>query len=87
MMAENHLVVVLPVQQILRRTESIPMEFDGVQCTTSATSSASAAWFAILPQFGDEWKSIACSRFLLNMYKGHQLQPRCHTGIPQVDTV
>ena len=31
-----------------------------------------------VPQFLDQWRIIASSRFVLNMVRGHHLQLRCH---------
>ena len=44
----------------------------------NSSASSSVVQIGTLPQFLDQWRSIASNRFVFNMVKDHYLQLRCH---------
>ena len=51
---------------------------DVVQSTTLLPPSSSVVQVGTFKFFLNQWRSITCNSFALNMVNGHQLQLRCH---------
>ena len=54
---------------------------DVLHCTTSSTASSYIMQVGRLSQLLDQWRSITSSRFVLNVFKGHHLQLKCHAWL------
>ena len=50
---------------------------DVSQSSPSSVSPSSVVQGSILPKFLDQWRSITCSRFVLDRVKGYYLRLRC----------
>ena len=54
---------------------------DVLQPLTSSPSSSSVVKIGTLPEFFDQWRSIASNSFVLNVVRGHDLQLYCCTPL------
>ena len=79
MMAGNYLPRDLGTKQIPGRRQAMGENItDVLQSTASSTSYSTVVQVGTLLQFPDQWKSITSYNFVLNIFKDHHLQLRCH---------